>query len=123
MEKHLIKQILLEQREEIDGLFRERIVDRERGRAAKKMLDRFDTREKDSADYQQVLLDTCRRNGWSEPSFRFEEWGDSHKPIYTCTASLVIHRQQRSAIGIGAAKKAAKRVAARELLRTVSHIT
>ncbi len=91
--------------------------------AAKKMLDRFDTRERDSADYQQALLDTCRRNGWSEPSFRFEEWGDSHKPIYTCTASLVIHRQQHSAIGIGATKRTAKSVATRELLRTLSHIT
>lgn len=68
MEKHLIKQILLEQKEEIAGLFRERIVERDRGRAAKKMIE---------SDLIKVIMGVrrCGKSILAHQSLRPKEYG------------------------------------------------
>lgn len=68
MEKHLIKQILLEQREEIAGLFQERLVERECGQAARKMLE---------SDLIKVIMGVrrCGKSILAHQSLRPKEYG------------------------------------------------
>lgn len=68
MEKHLIKQILLEQKEEIADLFKERIVERECGQSAKKMF---------GADLVKVIMGVrrCGKSVLAHQSLRPKEYG------------------------------------------------
>lgn len=68
MEKHLIKQILLEQKEEIAELFRGRIVERDCGRAAKKMIE---------SDLIKVIMGVrrCGKSILAHQSLRSKEYG------------------------------------------------
>lgn len=68
MERHLIKQILLEQKEEIAGLFQEHIVERTCGRTAKKMIE---------SDMVKVIMGVrrCGKSILAHQSMRPKEYG------------------------------------------------
>ncbi len=68
MEKHLIKQILLEQKGEVADLFKERIVERECGQSTKKMF---------GADLVKVIMGVrrCGKSVLAHQSLRSQEYG------------------------------------------------
>lgn len=70
-------------------------------------------------NYVGRLNDLCAACGWNMPVFQFTHAGPSHKPMFTCKATVTASGEIFSAVVEASNKKNAKQLAAREILKQI----